>query len=156
MHHKIVIKAKGDTANKAKEQVETALSDTLRCGQCERSVKEVNWDYVGDITLIDKKLIDKFSVEDNGDTIESLVWRKGTTPESIARSYIDLRKPTLKELIKRFENEVLKRVSAALLTKEEIPLHLKEVTFSKSDEDPLQLEIAKDLTEVFTERVDTM
>jgi hypothetical protein len=52
MHHRILIKALGDTIEEALAIVKDKLEETVRCSTCDGSLHGINWDYVGDITLM--------------------------------------------------------------------------------------------------------
>lgn len=60
MHHRILIKALGDTIEEALTSVKRKLEETLRCSKCEGSLRDINWDYVGDITIMTEERLQEY------------------------------------------------------------------------------------------------
>jgi hypothetical protein len=97
MHHGILIKANGKDLKDAQTQVESMLDDTLACGHCGRSARNVNWDYQNFIAEVTPAWIKKNKSEKKVKTVDDLV-----------KHYIKLRQVELNYLEKRISEEMAK------------------------------------------------
>ena len=95
MHHGILIKANGKDLKDAQTQVESMLDDTLACGHCGRSVRNVNWDYQNFIAEVTPAWIKKNKSEKKVKTVDDLV-----------KYYIDLREVELADIELKIDKEM--------------------------------------------------
>jgi len=99
MHHRILIKVRGDSIKEAKGEVEGILEGTICCRECGRSVRGVSWDYVGDILHISKNTLASLRKKNK-------FW-KWDTPEEMAKELINDRQKSMKGLKESLRKEAL-------------------------------------------------
>ena len=97
MHHGILVKVRGNTEEAAKYQLEQIMDDTLCCGTCGSSVREVNWDGWCIVDLVDKAWIKKHRSDLGIETVTELI-----------QHYIGLRDVTIASLKSKLLNELKK------------------------------------------------
>lgn len=132
MHHRIIIKTKANDEAHAKQQVKEILEKTLRCPECEQSPRDINWDYVGEIEVLTKDVIQKnaerlrkekqqypniFKMKTYFDWDS---WEKN--PETMEKDLIENRKKDMESLKKRLKEELSALLSASFMTEKEAPL----------------------------------
>lgn len=124
MHHRILIKVKGESADEAKEAVTDILNGTLRCGTCEKGL----WDYLEGVTHISKESLTRLRNK-KGSTWEH------DTPEEMAKDLIEKRQKDMANLKQRLTEELLSITHAAMMSTKDAPL-FADIDLEKTKDQP--------------------
>jgi len=130
MHHRILIKVLGDDVESAQSEVEGILENTLRCGECDSSVRDVNWDYVGDIVHVSEEKLQEFRAQEKNPKQRGLFWDKPLwdydSLEARAEGFKAARQASLETNLHYAEKILTEKFETYFMTREEAPLYMNE------------------------------